>query len=381
MRALIAMLRWLSFAVFSLVFLIAAVTPVHADVIISNQDTGTYRILGYTATLEPQSNGSVRITCEQEWQVLSGNIPWITVGLPDSSFSVENWGGAAFRVYPANSGGWSGVRVDLDRAYLTGDKFRINFTVLQNNLLERLTSDKKWRISYVPGWYDRATIERLTVVLKSPVNLKTYILVDPVPLTSADNIMTWGKNNLSPGERVWIEVESLDGGFLDASTPGAKKNPFPWPVVIGILVVAGFVGLVVFAVVQNAKARKAALKERIAAAEREMTLDPEKKEAAEKGFREYIIQEDIQPDEQGRYYDRSYGDYITPAIWAAVILNQQQTSQASSSCVHSSCACACVSCACACACACAGGGAAGCARKTLHECRDCLARNSHLTVE
>jgi len=367
MRALIAMLRWLSPAVFSLVFLLSTSTPAGAD-------TGTYRILSYVTTLEPQSNGSVKITYEQEWQVLSGNIPWITVGLPDSSYTVEGWGGAAARVYPGNSGGWSGVTVDLDHKYLTGDKFRVNFTVLQNNLLERLTSEKKWRINYTPGWYDRAAIDLLQVILVSPVALESYSLIAPTPASSTNKIITWKMANLSPGTRFEVKIESLDGSFLSEKIPGAKKGANYWPIIIGVLAAIIVVALIVAAVRKAKRAMDEKLKERIAATEREIARDPEKREAAEKGFREYVIKEDIQPDEQGRYYDRGYGDYITPAIWAAVILNQQRSSQASSSCVHSSCACACVSCACACACACAGGGAAGCARKTLHECRECSTR-------
>jgi len=105
-----------------------------------------------------------------------------------------------------------------------------------------------------------------------------------------------------------------------------------------------------------------------------MAEDKAKKEEVEKGFREYVIEKGMEPDAEGRYYDRGYGDYITPAIWAAVILSQQQQRARDAAAAASggySCACACVSCACACACACAGGGAAGCARKTLHECREC----------
>ncbi len=101
-----------------------------------------------------------------------------------------------------------------------------------------------------------------------------------------------------------------------------------------------------------------------------MEEDRQKKAKIEEGFEEYLEKENIQPDEQGRYYDRGYGGYITPAIWAAVILNRGQNSGPSAHPGNTG-HCACVSCACACACACAGGGAAGCSRKTLHECPEC----------
>ncbi len=361
MRALKSVWRWLSPGIFALVFILNAAVPAHAD-------TGTYKISDYTATLEPQSSGAVKITYQQKWQVLSGNIPWITVGLPNSSFTVEDWGSDASDVYQENSSGFTGVRIDLDKTYYTGDTFEVSFTVMQNNLLEKLSAEKKWRIMYVPGWYDRAVIDRLTVILDSPVDTDTYSLTEPVPAATENNVITWEKTNLAPGARFQIKAECLDGSFLAANTPGAKIKTFPWTIVIGILIAAVVIYLIVIGIRKAKQAQEAALKERIAVTERELASDEKKKEAAEKGFREYIIKEDIQPDAQGRYYDRGYGDYITPAIWAAIILNQQSANQ-SSSCVHSSCAC--VSCACACACACAGGGAAGCSRKTIHDCRDC----------
>ena len=100
-----------------------------------------------------------------------------------------------------------------------------------------------------------------------------------------------------------------------------------------------------------------------------------KKEKIEKGFEDYVDNKGIAPDAQGRYFDRSYGDYITPVIWAALLMrnnnNQRPTGSTGFSGAGHSCACACVSCACACACACAGGGAAGCTKKGFHECVAC----------
>jgi hypothetical protein len=72
-----------------MILILAAVFPISAA------DTGTYRILDYTATLEPQSDGQVIITYEQEWSVLSGNIPWITVGTANSNFSIQDLSGTS----------------------------------------------------------------------------------------------------------------------------------------------------------------------------------------------------------------------------------------------------------------------------------------------
>ena len=361
----------LSAGILALVLLLAFFLPVPA---IAVEDTGTYRITGYAVSLEPLSSGQVRITVEQDWQVLSGLIPWVTVGLPNSKFSVEESGGNASRVRAANSGGFSGVRVDLDREYRSGETFRVQFAVLQDNLLERLPEENLWRIAYTPGWYDRAEIDRLQVSLLSPVPLDTYSLLDPQPAAAGDGVFTWERTDLPPGGRLNIRIECLDGSFLAAGAGTSETGGFNWLVVIGALVVMSIIALIIYGIRQHNKTRAEAIQARVAAAEREMAENRERRKEIEEGFERYVEEKGIEPDREGRYYDRSYGGYITPAIWAAVILSQRNTGgsagtdidgKGSGGCV----ACACVSCACACACACAGGGAAGCARKTVHDCR------------
>jgi hypothetical protein len=87
MRILSRMLRWLPAGICTLIAFTLIATPAHAD-------TGTYRITDYIVQLEPQNDGSVRITIEQDWVVNSGSIPWVTVGLPNSHFAIEGQGGA-----------------------------------------------------------------------------------------------------------------------------------------------------------------------------------------------------------------------------------------------------------------------------------------------
>jgi hypothetical protein len=337
-------------------------------------DTGTYGISNYIVTLEPQSSGQVKITIEQQWKVLSGNIPWVTVGLPNNSYSIENYSGSASKVSSANGSGFSGVKVDLDRDYQPGQTFSIKFTVLQSNLLERLTADEKWRINYTPGWYDKATIDHLQINLVSPVDYQTYSSMSPMPTGVNNNIITWDRTDHSPGSRFNIVIESYDGSFLSASTPSTSSHGgfgTTFYIIVAIILIIGF--LVFWSIRKNRQARDAEVKQRVATIQEEMDKDRKKKEEVEEGFAKYVEDKNIQPDTQGRYYDRGFGDYITPAIWWAILANQyshQQNNLNLNKPSHPSCACACVSCACACACACAGGGAAGCAPKTLHECRE-----------
>lgn len=371
MRVSRPMLWRLSAGILVLVWLLLAVLPASAD-------TGTYRITNYAVTLQPQSDGQVKIKVTQHWQVTGGDIPWITVGLPNAYFSVQDYSGAASSVAPANDSGFSGVRIDLNKDYTTGQDFDVTFSVLQQNILERLTEDKKWRISYTPGWYDRATIDHLRIDLVSPINYQEYSLLSPPPITVNDNILTWEQMNLSPGGRYTITLESSVGNFLAESVPvgtssGGGGLSSSFYIVIAVIVAIGL--LIFWGIHQNRKVRDARIKEKAVSIEEEMAHDKKKKDEVDKDFEEYVEKKNITPDSQGRYYDHSYGNYITPAIWFAILADrqQQQANQIANNSPRSSCVstCACVSCACACACACAGGGAAGCSRKTLHRCRQC----------
>jgi hypothetical protein len=364
MRVFKSMRRCLPAGIFALVLLIAGVLPAAAIT-----DTGTYQIANYVVTMEPQSSGQVKMTYQQEWKVLSGHIPWIMVGLTHSNYSVVSYGEAVNSVSSENSGGFTGVRIDLNKDYQAGESFKIEFVILQSNFLERLTEEKKWRINFTPGWFDNAITDHLQINLVSPVDTQTYSLIQPQALIN-NNTLTWERDNIPGGGRFNIVVECLDGGFLSSTVPVKGQGPNTW-VVVGIIA-AVLVGIYLLATVlirANRKARDAEMAARIAATEKELAQDREKAQKAEKGFKEYVEEKGIQVDEQGRYYDRGYGGYITPIIWMAILSNQSRTAQTPTG--TSSCACACVSCACACACACAGGGAAGCARKTLHECSEC----------
>jgi hypothetical protein len=370
MRTLKPVLRWLSAGILALTWLFASLAPVWCD-------TGTYRITSYFVTLEPQSDGQVKITYDQTWQVTGGNIPWITVGLPNRNFSILKFSGAAVSAGAENSSGFTGIRLDLDKKYLAGENFRVQFSILQNNLLERLISEKEWRIVFTPGWYDRAGIDEMQIKLISPVDVASYNL-NPAPNSSQDQVITWEKQGLTPGQRFNVVISCTDGSFLSGTgsiNQSTSKGIFTRTFFITICIIV-LIGLLIFlAIYRYKKKRDAELKIRIENYEKEMAEDKTKKTEIESGFKEYVDQKKITPDAEGRYYDRSYGDYITPAIWAAVIFSQPNRNEGEAGIPpnnkkphHPSCAC--VSCACACACACAGGGGAGCAKKTIHVCEE-----------
>lgn len=369
MRISLSMLRRLSAGILvSIVVLLLFAAPAVA------QDTGTYRINDYIVTLEPQEDGRVLMTYEQEWQVLSGGIPWITVGLPNRYFEIQDSGGDIADISDASGGGFYGVRLDLTKNFTAGETFDVRFTVLQSRILERLTDENLWRIAFTPGWYDRADIGHLQVNLISPVPYEAYVTAAPPPTVNG-NTITWERNNINPGGRLDITLESTDGSFLTAAEPETSRGGLGtgfW-VIVGIIVVVGL--LIFWRVSQGKKEREAYIRSKATSIEEEIAKNPAKQKEIDEKFREYVKEKGLKPDAEGRFYDRSYGNYLTPVLFWAILSSQQNKNAApppgagssNSGCIHS---CACVSCACACACACAGGGAAGCSRKTLHEFRN-----------
>jgi hypothetical protein len=343
-------------------------------------DTGTYEILNYTVELTPSSDGSVNMTYYQEWLCTGGHIPWVTVGTANSNFDIISSGGNVGSARKDSSGGWQGVYLTLDKDYTSGEKFAISFSMIQRNLLERLTNEGKWRINFTPGWYDNCVTDNLTITLDSPVPVSSYSFT-PQPTQVIDNIVTW-QTSLARGDRFNVTMVSSDGSFLQSTEPTSPSFNWLW-----VLIPVFIVGLFVVGFVRSRKREGPSTSEEYIFDEKG-NLDDRLKEAKEKWdkdkkdtkfsdteqtrFDEFVAEKKLARDIDGNYYYN--GNFINPWIlfWALNSLSYRKPNmdvfttrgagtRGGSSCVAHSCAC--VACACACACACAGGGAAGCAKK------------------
>ena len=358
------------------IFLIALAflpIPIHAD-------TGTYEILNYVVELTPSSDGSVSMTYHQEWLCTGGHIPWVTVGTANSNFDITNTGGNVESARDNSSGGWQGVYLTLDKDYTSGEKFTISFSIVQRDLLERLTNEGKWRIDFTPGWYDNCVTDNLTITLNSPVSVSTYSFA-PQPAQVIDNIVTW-QTSLDRGDRFHVRMESYDGGFLQPTEPTGPGFNWVW-VLIAVFIV-GFL-LVMFVRSRRREGpstsreyifdEKGNLDDRLKEAKEKWDKDKKDSEFSDKEqakFDEFVAEKRLEPDINGNYYYN--GNFINPWILFGalnslsyrkpnmnVFTTRGAGARGGSSCIAVSCAC--VACACACACACAGGGAAGCAKK------------------
>jgi hypothetical protein len=321
-------------------------------------DTGTYKILRYTVTLTPHSDGKVDLDYYQQWQVTGGNIPWITVGLPNSDFEITKSGNAVRSINPANEGSWSGVRIDLDRAYQPNQTFEVSFSVSQNRLF--YADDTNYKLDFTPGWYDRAPIESLEIRLKSFAKVES-ITANPQPTSTSEDLLTWEKTGMGEGEQFAISISfpkalipnSISDDNL-TTKPGIGTRGLPQgnydgsgssPVnsIFGDIFFWTIVGLVILGWLG-----------RISRRHRSKLGHYTGGNVFWGSLIDAFLSGTDSDDSRGGRHTGGGGGFGGGGF---------------------SCACACVSC--ACACACAGGGGAGCSRKTAHTCPVCEKRLRH----
>ena len=295
-------------------------------------DTGTYRIDDYGVRLTPHSNGKVTIEYHQKWSVTSGHIPWITVGVPNNGFTIGEHSGAVRSLSNASEGGWSGVRMDLDRDYMPGEAFEVRFSIEQSGLF--YAAGENLDLDFTPGWYDRAVIGQLTVTMNIAAQAGE-VKASPPPTKVEGQEITWVRQNLAPGQQV-----RFSAAFPKARMPGVVasegKHSSGIPneaVVLVVLLLVVVILLVRFS-----------------------------------GGRGLI---------GGGGYSHG-GSIFYGGLGGGGLLGGGSSRGSGGGGGFggsaSSCACACVSCACACACAGGGGGGAGCSKKTTHSCPLCRGR-------
>ncbi len=316
-------------------------------------DTGTYKIKNYTVEITPQPDGSWVADYMQEWEVLGGSIPWVTVGLPNADYEVASWTGSAVRVKPDNQGAWTGVYVQLDGDYRKGESFNFGFKVTQRRMAYP-KGDSHVEFSFTPGWYDNSNVERMVITLRNPWSSEDLKLVSPAASERRDDKVVW-VTSLRPGERFKVNFAFSPEVFTGLRrTPeqkpasgysGSAKTAAPAILGFIILVIVVLVFIrIISAIFRNRR-------------------------------RDY-------KGRRGIYYGtpRPFGApvIVAPGTKLGKLPGKKKGSSGSgdskksgsggggfggrsAGCHCVSCACACVSC--ACACACAGGRGAGCAGK------------------
>lgn len=139
-------------------------------------DTGTYEVdKEYVDLVITQNNTNVKIKYQITMSVTSGNIPWVTVGLPNSKYTIKDYGGAAKNCKRDNYGSWTGVKITLDKTYYSGDSFSFWFEVTQKGFIYYYEKENKSSIQFTPCWWDNAITEDLKVVFQLPPQIREVV--------------------------------------------------------------------------------------------------------------------------------------------------------------------------------------------------------------
>jgi Zn-finger nucleic acid-binding protein len=162
-------------------------------------DTGTYTVNSQNVDLTVQTDGNVIIHYEIAMVVHSGNIPWVTVGLPSSNFEVSSSGGNAASVVSQNSGSWSGVYVTLDKTYYANERFVFSFEVLQKDFIYKY-KDQQASLLFTPCWWENAVIDHMNVTIHLPPNIESVTTTSQPTLFTISSIV-WEWNDVPAGEK------------------------------------------------------------------------------------------------------------------------------------------------------------------------------------
>jgi hypothetical protein len=291
---------------------------------VSADDTGTYKIIDYRVELTPRFDGRVEMAYYQKWAITGGHIPWITIGAANSNFEIDQSKnkGNIRKISPNNSTDWQGVKIDLDKDYKPGETFEVGYTLIQSKLF--YADKENYKLDFTPGWYDRAVIENLTIVIHSFAKIE-QIKARPNPTKIEGQDIIW-TTSLGNGQRF-----SVSFSFPKSLMPGVKAGE------VKKGASAGGVFLIIFVVIV------------------------------------FVIIAFLASSAKG--HDGNYrrgGGVFFAGSYGGRSGGRSGGGGGGFGGRSVSCACACVGC--ACACACAGGGGAGCTKKTVHSCPICRKR-------
>lgn len=166
-------------------------------------DTGTYVVEKQQSTLTIQTSGDVTIDYYIKMRVTGGNIPWVTVGLPNSNYEIKTFSGATKSVRKDNQGSWAGVYVELDKKYLTGESFAFSVQVTQKSFVKKYNQNAS--IQFTPVWWDNAITENLIIKVVPPKKVSS-VTTSSQPTRYENNSVIWEWSNVGKGDRKTIGV-------------------------------------------------------------------------------------------------------------------------------------------------------------------------------
>jgi Zn-finger nucleic acid-binding protein len=201
--------------ILSLMLIMAVILAVVSSAL---ADTGTYHIVNQDVLVVVQDDGSAVISYNVTMAVDSGNIPWSTVGLPNSNYEILSWDGASASCRRNDGYGWTGARCDLDKTYMPGETFTYGLTA--RSLAMVYPSAGRAEFAFKPMWWDNAVTDKETVTIVVPKNVTNVTTILEGATFASGGIMTWTFNDIPPGAY-------KQAGFVtpDVAAFGAVEQP------------------------------------------------------------------------------------------------------------------------------------------------------------
>jgi len=218
-------------------------------------DTGTYEISKQYVTLDVRLDGNVLIEYNITMEVTSSNIPWVTVGLPTSQYTINDYGGVATTCKRDDYGSWTGVKMTLDKTYYAGDSFDFSFSALQKAFIYKYGNNQS-SIQFTPCWWDHSITKDLKVTFILPNEIKN-VTTTSEGATFTQSRIQWQWSNVPSGQKYTIGfiMDSAPFTSLTSST-GSSSDSAVWLFIfILTITIIGVIAIILFTQSSSSNAR------------------------------------------------------------------------------------------------------------------------------
>jgi len=202
---------------------------------VSAGTTNVDEIKDYKVDVWALPDGHLKIVYAINWCVVSdaeGDLTYITVGVPNRSFTIESYDGEFIKsIKDASESDWSGVRIDMNRPFKVGECFTVGFTINQGQMLNFTDGNPCYK--FVPGWFDEVPIDHLMVRWVGRPE-QTVTSSAPRPRQEED-VLIWEASNIAPGSKYTVELIYRQGSFPDWKDEKAPGMPL-WLIIVIIIV-------------------------------------------------------------------------------------------------------------------------------------------------
>ncbi len=299
-----------------------------------DEETPLDEILNYKITIDPTSNGNLKMHYEIDWKVLNdtaeGPLEWVKIGVPNKYVEDIHKHSSSIDTISYSSSDGAFIRLDLDKKYYAGDVVHMEFSFLQTHIYT--LKDDRVEYQFIPGWFDEIRVDHLQVCW----NKKNAIYWNSsssgnVKTSEQENYYVW-EARLDYGESITVEVAYHQTSFTNLSEDNTYSKSYGDEMIAIIFAcVVGGVILILLVISAVCYIRK------------------------NDGYYQHRGFSGTHHHHYSWFYHHGYhrsGERVSDPR----IINKSSSGGSSGG--H---------CACACACACAGGGRAGCSRKDFYQ--------------